>query len=82
MSKKRCECGFVMSTVSDANPYEGFLFSNEDVDTEDKLDIIMDSISVFECTECGRLSIQPDRTQNFYMTYKPENGKYNAILKS
>ena len=83
MSKFHCECGFVISTVGDNNPYEGYLFSNQDVDDEDeieKIDIIMDSIDVLECTECGRLHIQNERRKNHYVSFIPENGKYNSIL--
>lgn len=79
MAKLNCECGFQMSNVGEANPYEGYLFSNEDANVNDKVDPI-DGIEVWECTECGRLHIQADRMKNEFITYLPSNDKYNSIL--
>lgn len=79
MAQMSCECGARMSNVGECNPYEGYLFSNEDANANDRVDPL-EGIEVWECTKCGNLSIQPDRHQNKFITYKPANSQYNSIL--
>ncbi|MBN2591626.1 MAG: hypothetical protein JXA96_17300 [Sedimentisphaerales bacterium] len=86
MGKFNCSCGEVLSTVGCPNPYEGYLLSDYNLDDDIIDDVssikIMDiARDVRECDKCGRVWFEEPRGSNKWVSYIPENGKYNGLLK-
>ena len=75
MGRLNCICGRQLSSIQSVGI--GRFMSDtviDSIDTWDDGEVIIKSLEVFECPECGRLAFG-NNTDNSVKWYKPEDGK-------
>lgn len=88
MGKLRCPCGNVISNVQWPCPYVGYAVTQTDYDdhsdnSEDGVrELVMGSRSIWECSECGRISFDEPRGEHTVKWYVPEDGKPGHLMRA
>jgi hypothetical protein len=89
LSKLNCPCGWQISNVGSPNDWTGSIINDNQRDqyfddaAEDRMtDIDFSALKeIWECVECGRLAIDKTAIGREVIWFKPEDGKYQGILK-